>query len=57
MKDGHLKEAFFNNNNNINNWSKENWKNSPISQQPEYIDTELLNDITDKVFYFKPVFI
>jgi 3-deoxy-D-arabino-heptulosonate 7-phosphate (DAHP) synthase class II len=59
MKEKHLKEAYFNNNNNniINNWSKQNWKNYPISQQPEYIDPELLNEITDKVFYFKPVFI
>jgi len=36
-------------NNNIKSWSKDNWKKLPISQQPEYIDTELVNEITDKV--------
>lgn len=39
----------------IPNWSKDNWKKLPISQQPNYVDTELVNEITDKVFYSKKI--
>jgi hypothetical protein len=55
MKEKKLQEEYFNN--NISNWSKDNWKNLPISQQPEYIDTELLNEITEKVLYSYLIFI
>lgn len=47
MKENQSQEAFLNYN---NIWSKDDWRNLPISQQPEYIDTELLNEITEKVF-------
>jgi len=47
MKDKKLPNSFLNN--KTNNWSKDTWKILPVSQQPEYIDTELLNEITDKV--------
>lgn len=47
MKEKQLQEAHFNK--NVTNWNKDYWKNLPISQQPEYIDTELLNEITEKV--------
>lgn len=49
MKEKQPREVYFNI--NKTKWSKENWKNFPISQQPEYIDTELLNEITDKVSF------
>jgi hypothetical protein len=31
-------------------WSKESWKNLNISQQPEYIDMELVSEVTEKVY-------
>lgn len=46
MKEKQLLQANLNTN---NNWSKDNWKKLTISQQPQYIDTELLNEITEKV--------
>ncbi len=50
MKEKQLQEAYFYNNKfNKKDWTKDTWKNLPISQQPEYIDTELLKEITEKV--------
>lgn len=30
-------------------WNKDNWKKLHISQQPNYIERELVNEITDQV--------
>lgn len=34
---------------NIGEWSLDSWKNFKISQQPEYIDQEALEDVQNKV--------
>lgn len=50
MKEKELQKEFsYNDYKNKTDWSLDNWKNFPISQQPEYIDTESLNEITEKV--------